>query len=358
MNQDHSVRSNSSGCSMKDEMFRKVTDAIGCPFYIFNSAGEVMYTNKAGADMLDRTTGQITGRLREEIDALFPEHQLKHISDAVTAGAALTVEETWDAAHITQTIESTYLPVNLPTDCGEWVLWTWKTPAVPTDSEKILFNALEKFREMNALVRHDILNQLTILIGFLQFSEDMIDDTKIREFIKKEIIAAEKVQRQIEFTREYQEIAGNMPCWNDLIRVIRDALAEGKEVEYAVDPGLEQYEVFAFPLLPKIIGGILRDLTFAPRNVTGIRVGLVLTDGTLKIAIEDNGESIPPEKRDLFFERDWVSEPANGLFLAREFLPVMGFSISETGSPERGARIEICIPAGCYREKTLSRYNT
>ena len=336
---------------MKDEMFRKVTDAIGCSFFIFNSAGEVMYTNTAGAGMLDRDAGQITGKLREEIDVLFPEHQLKHISDAVTAGAALTVEETWDAAGIVQTIESTYQPVNLPTDCGEWILWTWKTPSAPIESEKILFDALVIFREMNALIRHDILNQLTILIGFLQFSEDTIDDTRLREFIKKEIMAAEKLQRQIEFTREYQEIAGNMPCWNDLSMVLSDALGEGKVVEYAVDQGLEQYEVYAFPLLQKLIGGILRDLTFSPRNVTRVVVGHTLTGGSFTITIEDNGDKIPPGERDLFFERDWVTEPANGLFLAHEFLPVMGFSIAETGSPEMGARVEIGIPSGYFRVK-------
>jgi Histidine kinase-, DNA gyrase B-, and HSP90-like ATPase. len=338
---------------MKDEMFRKVTDAIGCPFFIFNSAGEVMYTNRAGAGMLDRNTDQITGKLREETDVLFPEHQLKHISDAVTAGASLTVDETWDAAGTRQSIESTYLPVNLSTDCGEWVLWTWKTRAVPTNSEKILFDALVKFREMNALIRHDILNQLTIMIGFLQFSEDMIEDLKVREFIKKEITAAEKVQRQIEFTREYQEIAGNMPCWIDLGQAVRDALGEGKDADYTIEPGLEEYEVFTFPILQKFIGGILRDITFSPRNVTGVRLGHRISGGNLTLTIGDNGGSIPPDKRELLFEREWVSETANGFFLAREFLPALGFSIAETGSPESGARIEIRIPAGYLRTKKI-----
>jgi signal transduction histidine kinase len=338
---------------MKDEMFRNVTDAIGCPFFIFNSAGEVMYTNTAAAGILARNPNQITGKLREEIDLLFPEHQLKHISDAVTAGAALTVDETWNATGIQQVIESTYLPVNLSTDCGEWVLWTWKIPAVPTNSEKILFDALVKFRDMNALLRHDILNQLTILIGFLQFSEDLIEDSKIKEFIKKEIVAAEKIQRQIEFTREYQEIAGNMPCWNNLGQTVREALKEGKEADYTIEPGLEQYEVYAFPALQNVIGGMLRDLTLSPRNVTGVRIGHRVSDGILTITIEDNGENISPDKKELFFEREWVSEPANGLFLARELLPVMGFSIAETGSPESGARVEIRIPAGYYRVKEI-----
>ena len=39
-----------------------------------------------------------------------------------------------------------------------------------------------------------------------------------------------------------------------------------------------------------------------------------------------------------------------GLFLAREILDITGIGIRETGEPGKGARFEIMVPKGTWRE--------
>jgi len=39
-----------------------------------------------------------------------------------------------------------------------------------------------------------------------------------------------------------------------------------------------------------------------------------------------------------------------GLFLVREILTMTGIAIQETGTHGRGARFEIVVPRGCFRE--------
>jgi len=83
-----------------------------------------------------------------------------------------------------------------------------------------------KLRDLISVVRHDILNQLTVLIGFLQYSEDLCEDPRLREFIAKEEGAGKSIQSLIEFTRKFQDLATDEPAW-----IALSSLAAPREVQ-------------------------------------------------------------------------------------------------------------------------------
>jgi signal transduction histidine kinase len=58
---------------------------------------------------------------------------------------------------------------------------------------------------------------------------------------------------------------------------------------------------------------------------------------------------IPAGEKSRLFDRVVGGSGKFGLFFVREFLTLSGMTIEETGTPGRGARFEITVPAGMYR---------
>ena len=93
-------------------------------------------------------------------------------------------------------------------------------------TEEALKGALKKLNMLSSITRHDILNQIMGLRAFLELSKEDLKGTKHEAFIDKEDQAADAIQRQIEFTRFYQDIGVNTPKWQDAGAVIKEAVEQ------------------------------------------------------------------------------------------------------------------------------------
>jgi signal transduction histidine kinase len=72
------------------------------------------------------------------------------------------------------------------------------------------------------------------------------------------------------------------------------------------------------------------------------------------VICEDNGLGVADEDKEKIFLREYGKHTGFGLFLSREILSITGFSIRATGIHGNGARFELYIPEGSFREnKTL-----
>ena len=71
--------------------------------------------------------------------------------------------------------------------------------------------ANRKLNLLNNVTRHDILNQLTALIGYLEISREDIQDPRVLTYVTKEEQAANAIRNQILFTRDYQNIGVYSP---------------------------------------------------------------------------------------------------------------------------------------------------
>lgn len=73
-------------------------------------------------------------------------------------------------------------------------------------------------------------------------------------------------------------------------------------------------------------------------------------DGYAVITCEDNGIGISSGEKEQIFTYAYGSNTGMGLFLVREILAITGITIRETGTPGQGARFEILVPAGGFRQ--------
>ena len=217
-------------------------------------------------------------------------------------------------------------------------------------AEEALIFAGKKLNLLNSITRHDINNQLTALNVFIQISQDMAIDPAMRELLDKEAKISAVIERQIAFTRDYQELGVNAPGWQNVDATVRKAAGALPMRNVQIDVDCTDLEVFADPLFEKVFYNLIDNaLRYGGDRMTTIHVTSHDTEAGRVIVLEDDGEGIPADDKKHLFERGFGKNTGLGLFLSREILSITRLSISETGGPGKGARFEISVPGGTFR---------
>lgn len=209
-----------------------------------------------------------------------------------------------------------------------------------------------KLNLLNSVTRHDVLNQLTVLNGYLSLVETEITtpDSQIHEFFKRAEQAARNIERQIVFTKMYQDIGVHAPTWQNVEGLINKAKTGLLPNTISLTLNLDNLEIYADPLLEKTFYTLLENAMRHGIKVTEIRFSYHINgDETLHLICEDNGIGISIEDKKHIFERGYGKHTGFGLFLARETLSITGLRITETGEPGKGARFVITVPKEGYR---------
>jgi len=216
-------------------------------------------------------------------------------------------------------------------------------------AEEVLKQVIKKLNILSSITRHDILNQLTGLRGYLELSKHLATDTKLCEFIRKEETAANAIQVQISFTKDYQDIGINSPQWQDVKKIILQAIRPLSTEPARVSVDIEGTDIYADPLLEKVFFNLVENAIRHGGSITGITFTQKESADGLLIICEDDGVGIPLSEKVNIFNRKYYRNTGLGLFLVREILGMTGIAIRETGEPGEGARFEISVPKGVYR---------
>ena len=216
-------------------------------------------------------------------------------------------------------------------------------------SEEALKNALKKLNMLSSITRHDILNQIMGLRAYLELSKEDLKGTKFEAFINKEDQAAEAIQRQIEFTKYYQDIGVNEPRWQDAGSVMEEALSQLSPAGVDVQIEVTSLEIFADPLIVKVFFNLMENSQRHGEQVTVMNFSAKETDSGLVITYRDNGVGVSEADKKKLFQKGFGKHTGLGLFLSREILAITGITITETGEPGDGARFEITVPNGAWR---------
>ena len=87
-------------------------------------------------------------------------------------------------------------------------------------SQKATLAANKKLNLLSGITRHDIKNQLTALLAYIELSKMIVQDDELKKTVDKEEIVAENILRQIEFTKDYEEIGVNSPQWQNVAELV------------------------------------------------------------------------------------------------------------------------------------------
>ena len=201
-----------------------------------------------------------------------------------------------------------------------------------------------------SVTRHEILNQLTEIIGSLERAQLKLTREDVQTFFDRTLGSVESIKNQIVFMRGLQDLGITSPAWQSVKRSFEDAvhLSSPGNVEIVNEPG--DIEVYADPLLPRIFHALLENsLRYGGPALSKIRVHTEMAADALTIIYEDNGSGIPVDKKSRIFEPEFGEGTGMSLFIIRELLDFTGITITENGVPGNGARFEIVVPKDRFR---------
>lgn len=206
-----------------------------------------------------------------------------------------------------------------------------------------------KMNLLSSITRHDITNKLNVLLGYLEITKEKVSDPVILGYLKKQENAAQAIQDQIEFTREYQDLGIKEPLWQELGPAISLALEKHDLRGVSLQSDAGGIVLYADPMLGKVFYNLADNSLRHGGKVHELKISHQETETGLLIIWQDNGTGIAEDKKEIIFERGNGDHTGLGLFLIREILSITGMTIRETGEPNSGARFEISVPKGVYR---------
>jgi len=217
-------------------------------------------------------------------------------------------------------------------------------------AEETLLKTNKKLSILSIITRHDIRNQLTGLSVFLQLvTREFPDDQVLQNYISKMMACSETIERQIEFTRNYEDLGRANAGWFDVYRGILEEAQQLPLEGITLDSGKKGFSIYADPLIGKVYYNLIENSLRHGDHVTKIAFTMTETENGLVMTYTDNGVGIQPLEKEKIFLRGYGRNTGLGLFLIREILATTGINITENGTPGAGAQFEILVPKGAYR---------
>jgi len=218
-------------------------------------------------------------------------------------------------------------------------------------AEKAFIEVNKKLNLLSSITRHDINNQLFSLKAFLELMKDSLEDPgESANYLIKAERAAGAIERQIAFTKEYQDLGITAPVWQPVAACVKSAAESLPLGEIRIKTEAADLEVYADPLLEKVFYNLIDNaLRYGGTKMTEIRIVYQEEKERVVIVVEDDGNGIAMEDKSRLFTKGFGKNTGLGLFLSKEILAITGLTITETGIPGTGARFEILVPADAYR---------
>ena len=217
-------------------------------------------------------------------------------------------------------------------------------------SEESLQQVNRKLHLLSSITRHDIINQLLILKGFLALLRKKTDDPALLDYVDRSERSTGNIEHHILFTRDYQDMGVKAPAWQNVKKSIIHAKGALSMGAVTVNANHESLEVYADPLFEKVFYNLIdNSLKYGGDKLTTITIDAYESENGLTIVYEDDGAGISDEDRVHIFERGFGKHSGFGLFLSREILSITGITIEENGTEGVGVRFEIKVPNGAWR---------
>lgn len=217
------------------------------------------------------------------------------------------------------------------------------------NADEIIRKANKQVALLTSITRHDIINQINSLQGYITILKKKIENGENARMLNAINTIAATILRQIVFTRDYQNVGAEPPQWIAVTRTLENLLRTLDRGQVEITIATAGLELYADPLIEKVFFNLIDNSLRHGERVTRIRISCNEDEEGLAIVYEDDGVGIADEEKEMIFSRGFGKNTGYGLFLIREILSITGFSIHENGTAGNGARFVIRVPQRSYR---------
>ena len=212
-----------------------------------------------------------------------------------------------------------------------------------------LHETYRKLKIANGITRHDILNRLIVLDGYLELALRSPHDehgTKLIEKMRKNV---EFLIDQVDLAMKYQRIGVERPEWQSLSKVCEEGASDLEMGDVQLILNVNGFEIMADPMFEKVFYNLMDNSLKHGGKIKAIKVSTSVIENGLMIVYEDDGMGIFPEFKDHLFQEGYGTDHGLGMFLCREILGITGIKIKENGIFGKGVRFEMKVPEGSFR---------
>ena len=173
------------------------------------------------------------------------------------------------------------------------------------------------------------------------------DNPKLAKYLEEIDSAINSSDRLFEFSRLYEEIGVEELSKVNVAECFNQAAALFSNLgTVRIVNECQGLEVIADSLLGQLFYNLIDNSIKHGEKITQIRLHYNKDEDGVKLFYEDNGVGIPDAKKPKLFGEGFTSgnESGLGLRLIEKLIGVYGWTISETGEPDKGAKFTITIP--------------
>jgi PAS domain S-box-containing protein len=306
--------------------------------------GAYTYWNRASEEIFERPAKDVIGKTDAEIFSPGVTAQIKkEDADALASRVEIKYKKVTSKTRGERVIHMIIVPIY---DSKRSVRYLLGIAEDVTDEAVTLKRNL-----IFSITRSDILDQLAIIMTYLERAQLKTTHEAMQMFFDKTIGSVESIKNQIAYERALQNPGIIAPRWQSVNQAFAEALQMLPDHTADISASVGDIEVFADPLLPRIFFSLL-SLSFRHGGpaLSGIRITAHRSNESLILVYEDNGPGIPTGEKERIFEFGYSHDDMVSLFLIRELLGFTGIAITETGVPGEGIHFEIIVPKGRFRE--------
>jgi signal transduction histidine kinase len=234
---------------------------------------------------------------------------------------------------------------------------------IQLSEEKMNMERLASVGLMSAAFAHEMRNSLTSLKTFAQLMPEQYDDPEFRDHFAR--IVPEQIKRIDGLiynlldvsTRGMSVCSERMNLTETIDRTVASVQErlnlENRKISIQRKYGNQAIYIKGnADMIGRALNNLLENGCQAMADRGDLTVDTVVTDGGVKILIEDMGEGIPEEKLNYIFEPFYSTKPSGtglGLSICRQIIDDHDGSISVENGSGGGARFVVSLPVNSNR---------
>ncbi|WP_410766369.1 ATP-binding protein [Haloferax sp. DFSO60] len=220
--------------------------------------------------------------------------------------------------------------------------------------EKELQQANEELEALNRIIRHDIRNDMAVIVGWAEYLEDHVDEdgrsvlarilSTGRHTIEITQVARDLIETMSGGVTETHPVSLQETLDRELT-VRREAFPTA---EFRVDGDVPDVMVRANPLLTSVFGNLFNNAVQHTKSDPVVTVSATLDNHVVRVSVADNGPGIPNRRKDVVFGKGEHGLNSTGtglgLYLVNMLVESFGGDIHIEDNDPTGTVVVIELP--------------